>query len=584
LVGHSDGFLAKIQFADAFSAVTIDTVPPNLLVAVDDSTNLAPVLTNWVFGSGHFLSTIPVQNGSPGTRYLWKSWSNGGLISNQVSPSSAITNYVANFTTQYFLTMDSTLGGGSSPASGWYDAGTVLPIIATAAQSSSFAGWTGTGAGAFTGSNNPASITMNGPIIEAASFTGTNGSVLKVLVNGPGTVSPNLNGTSLQVGQRYQITATPSAGALFTGWSGAVGTNVPTLSFIMANGLVLEANFAPSPFPAAAGTYSGLFFESNNLTLEHSGWFTATLSGSGAFSSSLSPGANTYSISGQFLTNGTFYGVIPRSRPLTSLQVQLQLDLSVTNRMTGLISDGVSTANLLAYRPVFSTANPAPGAGGKYILRIPGSANSLAAPGGDGFATLTFNASGNLVVAGTLGDGVKFSQSSFVFGSGLWPLYAKVDSGRSLILGWLSFTGPSFDTIGGQAIWLKVPNPGFKRLYPGGYTFLTETVGSVYSFTNGTRALNFSQGQVIIEKGDGDLMHNLTNQVLLSANNTVTDLTRTNQLTLSLSPSTGLFQGSFYDISNRQTVPFFGAILPGLTNGTGYFVATNQSCRVFFGP
>ncbi len=35
LVGHSAGFLAKIQFADALAAVTIDTVPPNLLLVVD---------------------------------------------------------------------------------------------------------------------------------------------------------------------------------------------------------------------------------------------------------------------------------------------------------------------------------------------------------------------------------------------------------------------------------------------------------------------------------------------------------------------------------------------------------------------
>jgi hypothetical protein len=35
----------------------------------------------------------------------------------------------------------------------------------------SFAGWTGSGAGSYSGTNNPASIRMNGPITENAAFT-----------------------------------------------------------------------------------------------------------------------------------------------------------------------------------------------------------------------------------------------------------------------------------------------------------------------------------------------------------------------------------------------------------------------------
>ena len=37
----------------------------------------------------------------------------------------------------------------------------------------SFSGWTGGGAGSYSGTNNPASITMNGPITETAAFTRT---------------------------------------------------------------------------------------------------------------------------------------------------------------------------------------------------------------------------------------------------------------------------------------------------------------------------------------------------------------------------------------------------------------------------
>jgi len=451
LVGQSAGFLAKIQFADVLSAVTIDTVPPNLLLVIDGFTNRAPVLTNWVYGSGHTLAAPPVESGSPGTEFVWSSWSNGMLVSNQVSPATPITNYIANYTTQ--------------------------------------------------------------------------------------------------------------------------------------------ASLIPGHFPAAAGTYTGLFFDTNNPEFGSSGSFTATLAPNGTFSATLRPGGTGYSTSGRFSTNGGFFGVIPRGGLLTELQLRLQLDPSGTNRMTGQVSDETSTADIVAYRPGFSTASPAPEKGRNYLLRIPGSENSLAAPGGDGFGTVTVDPSGTVLFNGSLGDGARFAQSAFLSSSGQWPFYALLYGGRGSILGWLSFSGPGLGSISGSLTWFKQALPVPRRLYPGGYTFQTDVIGSVYAFTNGTRALDFSQGQLVIESGG--LPHNLslTNQVLLSANNRITDLTRTNRLTLSINPATGLFQGSFFtfqgnyfNVSNFVTIPFYGALLPGLTNGTGYFLNTNQSGRVFFGP
>ncbi len=582
LVGRSDGFLAKIQFADALAAVTIDTVPPNLLVVVDGATNNAPITTNWVFGSGHRLTTIPTQNGPAGTRFVWTSWSNGGLISNQVFPFSATTNCTAGFTTQFFLTMDAAPGGGVNPGSSWYDAGTVVPITATPAFGASFAAWTGAGTGAFTGTNNPASVTMDGPITETADFAGAAQSRLEVVVNGQGTVSPNLNGQSLAIGKTYSISASPAPGFLFAGWSGDVTNSRPALSFVMTNGLVLEANFVPNPFLPAKGSYAGLFFDTNNLEFQSSGFASATVNQDGSFSATVRPGGIAYSIGGQFTTNGQFYGTIPRSSLLTRLQVRLQLDLAATNRLTGQVSDGTWTADILANRAVFSTANPAPQRGKKYILRLPGSANSMAAPGGDSFGSVSVDSLGNLQFTGTLADGTRATQSTFVSGSGQWPLFAWLGSARGILLGWVSFTGTNLAALSGPVTWFRPPLPRAHWLYPGGFTFQTDSIGSAYAFTNGTRALNFSQGVVVLE--NGGLFQNLTNQVLLGPDNRVTVLTGTNRLSLTLSPATGLFQGSFLHPLTLQSVAFSGALLPSLTNGTGFFVITNQSGRVFFGP
>jgi hypothetical protein len=61
--------------------------------------------------------------------------------------------------------------GSVALASGWYNAGATITLTATANTSHRFLGWKGTGAGSYSGSNNPATITMNSAITETANFT-----------------------------------------------------------------------------------------------------------------------------------------------------------------------------------------------------------------------------------------------------------------------------------------------------------------------------------------------------------------------------------------------------------------------------
>src|SRR5439155_500803 len=97
-----------------------------------------------------------------------------GSVSHTVAPTTDEI-YTATFTTQYYLTLSAGTGGTVTPASGWKSSGTVVSISATPTNNTSvsynFNGWTGTGTGSYSGTNNPASITMSGPITEAAAFT-----------------------------------------------------------------------------------------------------------------------------------------------------------------------------------------------------------------------------------------------------------------------------------------------------------------------------------------------------------------------------------------------------------------------------
>ena len=157
--------------------VTVQTAPIGVAFTVDGTTYSSTQTFSWASGSNHSIATTSLQSGGTGTRYVWKTWSDNGSISHNVAPTTNKT-YTANFTTQYYLTMSHGIGGTVSPASGWRNSGAAISITATPTNNSSvsynFSGWTGTGTGSYSGTDNPTSIAMNGPITENASFTQNN--------------------------------------------------------------------------------------------------------------------------------------------------------------------------------------------------------------------------------------------------------------------------------------------------------------------------------------------------------------------------------------------------------------------------
>jgi hypothetical protein len=150
--------------------VTVQTNQAGLTFSVDGTTYNSAQTFSWDPGSSHTIATTSPQSGGTGVRYLWSNWSGGGAISHTVAPTTNKT-YTATFKTQYYLTVTHNTGGIVSPASGWRASGSTVSITATPATNYHFTNWTGSGTGSFSGTSNPASITMGGPINETASFT-----------------------------------------------------------------------------------------------------------------------------------------------------------------------------------------------------------------------------------------------------------------------------------------------------------------------------------------------------------------------------------------------------------------------------
>jgi uncharacterized delta-60 repeat protein/uncharacterized repeat protein (TIGR02543 family) len=154
--------------------VTVQTNPVGRSFIVDGTAYNTTQILTWTSGSLHSLNTTSLQNGDPGTRYVWTSWSDNNPISHNVTAPNGNITYTANFFTQHMLSMNAGTGGTISPGSGFFNSALTVSIAATPDSGFVFVGWTGSGAGSFTGSTNSVNVTMNGPITQTANFAPIN--------------------------------------------------------------------------------------------------------------------------------------------------------------------------------------------------------------------------------------------------------------------------------------------------------------------------------------------------------------------------------------------------------------------------
>ena len=197
------------------------------------------------------------------------------------------------------------------------------------------------------------------------------------------------------------------------------------------------------------------------------------------------------------------------------------------------------------------------------------------------FGIVTITTAGIATLTGTLADGTPVSTSGGLSRSGRWALFAPLYTGRGCFLGWLTFSNAPGSDLDGPVGWFRPVQPSV-ALYTMGFSVFTEAIGSVYAKPpTGTAALNFTDGLVVLS--DGNLAQNFTNQVQLTANNTVVNL-GANALKLAITPGSGFFSGQAQDPATGKYLPFKGVVLQKQNAGGGYFLNQNQSGEVYFGP
>ncbi|MDZ7261906.1 MAG: cohesin domain-containing protein, partial [candidate division KSB1 bacterium] len=123
-------------------SVTVTTsIGPGTQVIVDGNLENAPYTTLWLVGSFHTIDVPNIQSGGQGIRYLFSAWSDGQEKKHLVTPVSN-TSYVAELTTQYYLTVQVNPAGLTYiTGNGWYNKDTIVKLTATPEHGYRVEGW-----------------------------------------------------------------------------------------------------------------------------------------------------------------------------------------------------------------------------------------------------------------------------------------------------------------------------------------------------------------------------------------------------------------------------------------------------------
>jgi uncharacterized repeat protein (TIGR02543 family) len=206
-----------------------------------------PVLGGITIGAGAYNAGANVTvTATPNAEFNFINWTeNGTIVSTSLSytfPLNASKILVANFVLKTYTLNVTALNGTylKNPNLTVYNSGAIVQITATPSTGYIFSSWSGDA----TGTTNPLSVTMNANKNITANFTAI---VITYTLNVQavnGTVVKNPNLTAYNSGAIVQLTATPSTGYTFTGWSGDATGSLNPLSVTMNANKNITANFA----------------------------------------------------------------------------------------------------------------------------------------------------------------------------------------------------------------------------------------------------------------------------------------------------------------------------------------------------
>jgi len=427
------------------------------------------------------------------------------------------------------------------------------------------------------------SVTVDLPVVATNQGNKSYGKLL-VQINPPGPasspnkVSPADNGKLILLGAHVALTAVPGRNQIFVNWLS--GTNVPytnttspTLKFIMASNMVVQANFKTNVFLSAAGAYSGLFAPTNGPREQtNSGFIEFNVTSTGSMSGKINLAGAPTPLGGKFNASGLLTNVTRRAG-LPDLITVLQLDFG-NDLATGFVTDSNFISPLLANLNVFSAKTKATDFEGQYTVTIPGSTNAAEGPFGTSVGTVKISPTGSVTFTGSLADGTIAIASSTIATNGVWPLYVSLYKGKGSIWSWNFFatngivSSNQVPLTNTSASWINGGNSSRTALYTSGFTNTNVVIyGSSYSTTTSLANL---VGDPVLLSGGG-LSDILTNGL------EITGAVNSTNIVLTLAKPTGAVTGFFLNTATGTKTKVTGVLLSDEDAIYGFFLGPDAS-------
>jgi hypothetical protein len=572
LVANSSSDAIPFVIGDA------ETAASNLVITAASS-NTKLITTNRISLTGtdsNRTVTLTPLAGQVGTSLITLFVSDGASTA---SNSFTLTSRIPNAPTSLHIVPEIIGAGSIYPdlSTQILTEGSNYTVTAVAAAGYAFSGWSGSV------STNAATITIvatSGTILKAT-FVKTSVQIVPQII-GSGTITPDISVQSLTLGQSYPLTAVPSPGYEFSGWSGSVTAQTAAVTFLAASDTTLTATFVKSAYKRAKASFQGLVFNTNEVEQASSGSFTLSTTTNGKYSGKLLLAGRSLSFSGA-LTNGIGSNNIVIQKGVAPLTIAFEMGAgTLASQMTGNVSYTNWTASLAGDRLDYNAKTAPCPLAGTYTLILPGVDGNDQLPAGNGFSSVKVTSAGVVSATGTLADGTKFTQSASVSTNGDWPVYASLYSKAGCLISWQHFLSTQTNDISGDLFWVK-PTIAKAKYYTNAFILTCATSGSTYHQPAKTNAV-LDLGKYALACDGGNLAPGITNLFNFLAGSKIANLS-SNKLTLSFSLSAGTFTGTVANPTNsRKSFSFSGAVFQKSGAAYGLLLGTNQSSQVVIEP
>ncbi len=417
------------------------------------------------------------------------------------------------------------------------------------------------------------------------------------LTNGTGvTVTPAEPLTALELTKTYTLTAKPSGGKVWNGWSSPQLTLTEaqrlskTLNLTMTEGLSITANTVDDPFlPSVVGDYSGLVRADTVITPTHEneGAIQVKISPTGSFTGTLRIAGVSLPFIGVLDTEGIARfdsaletTVLLARAPQAGYVLAFTADLGA-KRITG----ALRRQTRLGSEPLsIIEANRHVGAATEtfYTWAMPAQLQTsgltaIQYPQGDGVGSMKLSKLGAATLAGVLADGTNFTSSAAMGADMSLPMFVSLERGAGSLNGWLAVdhTRPDSDISCSALNWFK-PVIAVATHYPFGWPegVTLPLIGARFSVPVSESVLPDLSAvlgaNALLRFTQGALTRALQKELIISAKNLVTKEPASNpSYTMKLTTTTGQFTGSFTH-RDGAVANYTGVILQKGTNRRGF--------------